>query len=93
MNAMELIEREVEQMALDGTLARGEPGDNVKAAMCYIRVAQRQLDGMAVDVTLPKSWPWPEAEWIPDEHIVKNNLKRAAALLIAEWDRVDATGL
>lgn len=40
---------------------------------------------------LPKGWPWDDNDWHPSS-IVKNNLKKAGALAVAEWDRTDRAG-
>ena len=59
------------------------------AAVCYISSARwhRTRRGRAELKTPAVSWPWPEKFWKPKSE--RQDLVRAAALLIAEIDRLD----
>jgi hypothetical protein len=55
------------------------PGELMIAACCY---ALAEPGGSA-----PDSWPWDEMHWKPKD--TRRNLVRAAALLVAEIERMD----
>jgi hypothetical protein len=65
-----------------------EAAQLIHAAMCYANAAQEVSPGKA---TLPLDWPWKETDWHPEE-TQRSNLVKAAALLIAEIDRIDEEG-
>lgn len=60
-------------------------GELVQAASCYAN-ATLQEPWMPVTVT-PVDWPWGHDDWKPKTY--RENLVRAAALLIAEIERID----
>jgi hypothetical protein len=71
-------------------------GEMLKAAGCYLLLAEHQVNqrlAFAAKMMLetPKNWPWDPMDWHPSG-ISKNNLKKAGALIAAEWDRVDRAG-
>lgn len=97
MNGMAVLEREMDRMAMDGEDGWGDLGDNMKAAMCYLLYGQAQMRREAGTVAPPvdeppKMWPFPRASWQPDPYVAKNNLRRAAALCVTEWNRLDDVG-
>jgi hypothetical protein len=51
------------------------------AAVCYARV------GGDIWSAAPPQWPWGDDDWKPKSY--RENLVRAAALLIAEIERID----
>ena len=59
------------------------------AAVCYVESAKRHKTerGQAELKELPHSWPWPAKFWKPKSE--RQDLVRAAALLIADIDRLD----
>ena len=58
------------------------------AAGCYVRSAQ--LCGLQDVSAVPISWPWPAHTYKPKS--VREDLVRAAALLLAEINRFDRLG-
>jgi len=56
-------------------------GELIDAAICYAQVEFHPKGW------LPDDWPWDKTWWKPKSP--RNNLKRAAALLIAEIERID----
>lgn len=54
-----------------------------QAAMAYAS----QLSAILPKDQVPQIWPWPKASWNPKDR--RSNLVRAAALLIAEIERLD----
>ena len=63
---------------LQGTLAR--------AAACYLARAYVRVDGLMRRP--PLDWPWERAAWKP-KNDARRNLVRAAALVVAEIERLD----
>jgi hypothetical protein len=71
-------------------------GELLAAAECYMIMAKFQIKRLAPLVKKhmeepPKEWPGI-CEWKPSS-VAKNNLKKAGALIAAEWDRLDMAGL
>jgi hypothetical protein len=68
-------------------------GDMARAAAAYAAMAGLRCateDGGAVDTsqhTCPSGWPWSRMSWKPKT--VRRDLIRAAALIIAEIERLD----
>jgi hypothetical protein len=70
-------------------------GEMAKAAACYAvgntseRSHQRYWDGLPIrgQFVTTRLWPWSEDWWNPKDR--RRNLIRAAALLIAEIERLD----
>ena len=68
-----------------------DPGILAKAAACYCGSARLQLLGAKVEeLELPSLWPWEPEWWRPKNP--RRDLVRAAALIIAEIDRLDRAG-
>lgn len=70
----------------DANMQRGELLD---AAMCYAAYAALQVhhgDDFYTP-TIPPDWPWDEADWKPDDDVMRN-LAKAGALIAAEIDRL-----
>jgi len=65
--------------------AQHTPGELAQAAACYALVGywDAPLDG---DVP-PAAWPWEKAAWKPKDP--RRNLVRAAALIVAEIEKLD----
>jgi len=59
-------------------------GKLISAAMCYLNAYDN-----APAVLAPNGWPWSSSWWKPRSR--RENLVRAAALIIAEIDRLDRT--
>lgn len=55
-----------------------EFGELRRAALCYLKCTTRRI---------PSKWPWDKKWWKPES--IRRNLIKAAALIIAEIDRVD----
>jgi hypothetical protein len=63
-----------------------KPGDLLRAAFCYVNVSfQRIAWGHAGDA--PSQWPWARQWWKPKDN--RRDLIRAAALIVAEIERLD----
>jgi hypothetical protein len=60
-----------------------ELGELAAAAACY---AFQSIDSYA-DVRIPDEWPWDDAAWKPRNP--RRDLIRAAALIVAEIERLD----
>lgn len=95
MNGLEMVQNQLEELERSGMdYGVPEPGDNLKAAQCYILFAQGQLRGTPGDPeAVPKMWPFAEILWAPDPHVAKNNIRKAAAFSVREWNFVDDLGL
>lgn len=65
-----------------------KPGALACAGMCYAGNAALTQEGKA-QYTVPSHWPWDEAWWKPKSP--RRDLVRAAALIIAEIERLDAS--
>jgi hypothetical protein len=67
------------------------PGEMARAAACYCGTARLVLMGISPERDIiaqaPELWPWEAASWKPGPP--RRDLVRAAALLIAEIDRLD----
>lgn len=74
------IVEEQHSLAGDDEYVRGELR---AAARCYILAQDRRT-------TPPRDWPWTPADWKPRDRA--SNLLRAAALLLAEADRLARAG-
>lgn len=61
-------------------------GELSAAGMCYAGHASLTLSGHARD-TVPTPWPWVAEWWRPKNP--RRDLVRAAALLVAEIERLD----
>lgn len=75
-------------VAHDDSHANGELAD---AAACYCVSAQEQLNGVPMEpferFTLADFWPWEPQHWKPKSP--RQDLVRAAALIVAEIERID----
>lgn len=60
-------------------------GELAKAAACYA-ISDRICDG-----ALPNIWPWSAYWWKPKSR--RRDLVRAAALIVAEIERLDRTAI
>lgn len=60
---------------------------SVYVAMLAGGASQDQVDRASAAASVPGTWPWPKAAWKPRDP--RRNLVRAAALLIAEIERLD----
>lgn len=49
--------------------------------------APEKVDELSAQADVPRTWPWERAWWKPKD--ARHNLVRAAALIIAEIDRLD----
>lgn len=58
-------------------------GELAQAAACYARQAVSRASALAI----PLSWPWEDGWWKPGSH--RRNLVKAAALMVAEIERLD----
>jgi hypothetical protein len=66
----------------------GGSGSLAKAAACYALAASEQASGWdGPFVKQPGLWPWEAQWWKPKDQ--RRNLVRAAALLLAEIERLD----
>lgn len=63
------------------------PGDLSSAACCYALNAIFQMQGQGPIEGTPGWWPWDEKWWKPADP--RRDLVRAAALIIAEIDKLD----
>lgn len=54
-----------------------------RAALCYLA----QVFDPVPDGAVPRLWPWPNEFWKPKAR--RSNLVRAAALIVAEIERLD----
>lgn len=64
-------------------------GTLCRAAQCYLQRAFVRVDGLARRP--PSDWPWGMTAWKP-KNDPRRNLVRAAALVIAEIERLDRGG-
>lgn len=62
-------------------------GSLARAAACYAWPQADHIERAEKVATPPTGWPWPAKWWKPKAY--RRNLVRAAALLIAEIDRID----
>lgn len=66
-------------------------GDLALAAACYARGRRQDFHDVAMPgkgaQCVPTAWPWDPNYWKPKNY--RRDLVRAAALLIAEIDRID----
>jgi hypothetical protein len=75
-----------------------DQGQMLAAAQCYVTAAKNIMAGKTElvfkgkEVIVPRNWPDDAGSFAPSG-IAKNNLKTAATLIIAEWDRLDRLGL
>jgi len=60
-------------------------GELIHAAICYAQIGQNPYDPQGQ--VRPMTWPWGDDDWKPKSN--RENLVRAAALLIAEIERLD----
>lgn len=66
-------------------------------ARCYMKVAEHIAKGQTavvkkiLEADPPKEWPFDTDMWKPNG-VAKNNLKKAGAMIAAEWDRLDRMG-
>jgi hypothetical protein len=67
------------------------PGELTEAALCYVEHANGQASGMGMGFEPPRAWPWERTAWKPKDR--RRNLIRAAALIVAEIERMDRIGL
>lgn len=68
-----------------------DPGELAKAAACYAlnaaSMSHVEEDKYAELSTMPLIWPWVEKWWKPKNR--RRDLVRAAALIIAEVEKID----
>ncbi len=72
----------------DDTHTRNELAE---AAACYAFPAPYGVNPATKGLPVPKNWPWGELWWKPKDR--RRNLVRAAALLLAEIERLDRAAL
>lgn len=64
-----------------------ETGELADAAACYAKQAGRYVRGFTGNSPPPAGWPWRDLDWKPKD--ARSNLVRAAALILAEIERLD----
>ena len=64
-----------------------ESGELADAAACYALGVYSDRSDAGVPGDIPPYWPWDESWWRPKNR--RSNLVRAAALLLAEIERLD----
>ncbi len=82
-------ERERQQVHEFWTLEHDDqhsPGELALAACCYV-LADPGDGQSSLAPVVPVAWPWSMAYWKPKDK--RRNLVRAAALLVAEIERMD----
>lgn len=101
MNGIELVAKERQRQA-DAHDDRHTSDELVRAALCYAtppnlrdETPMREgLDGWETcpireaQYTCPEIWPFPPSEWLPTPNDRLREVVRAAALLVAEADRL-----
>lgn len=78
------VEAEGFDIAHDDEHKDGELAD---AAACYALGVYSDRSDAGVPGDIPPYWPWDETWWTPKDR--RRNLVRAAALLLAEIERLD----
>lgn len=70
-----------------------QSGELMSAAIAYANyaLAQVMLPDDPVSSEPPPEWPWDASEWHPSL-LAKRNIRKAGALLAAEFDRLDRAG-
>lgn len=71
--------------ANDDAYQRGELAD---AAACYLTIERARRNGVSPFI-VPALWPWFGASWKPSPEDRRKELVKAAALTIAEIERID----
>lgn len=62
-------------------------GELALAASCYAASCADWQEGFEPDVAAPEAWPWHRSWWKPKDP--RRDLIRAAALIVAEIERLD----
>lgn len=62
-------------------------GQLLSAAVCYVDMADTQIDGYGPLEGVPFDWPWDRTWWKPSPDPIRN-LTKAAALIASEIDRL-----
>lgn len=94
MHALDLIEAErLRQIDDEGWTAEHDAEhasfELVRAAVCYANAGWQGLVGQYAADSIPHGWPWTGDWWKPSDDPVRN-LVKAAALIAAEIDRLQA---
>lgn len=58
-----------------------------RAALCYVHAAGLRITGNNEPIPAPLNWPWDFGWWKPTT--ARRNLVKAAALIVAEIERID----
>ncbi len=91
MIADEILAERRRQIEVEGFTRYGDDiyrnGELLRAAHCYINAAYRRAIGVTVNESSPTLWPWPGWWWKPKNS--RRDLIRAAALIVAEIERLD----
>lgn len=67
---------------------RHDFGELLNAAMCYIAISRRGYSmNSFLQQIVSQLWPWDREWWKPKDR--RRNLVKAAALIVAEIDRLD----
>lgn len=86
---LEIARERERQMEVEGYAAEYDDnhscGELAQAAACYAYPSQKRVDPQSVPPPIP--WPKSIAWWNPKDR--RNNLVRAAALIVAEIERLD----
>jgi hypothetical protein len=99
MDAIDHFRRERQNQVLnhmydDKHDAAHDKGELVSAALCYATAAKQLVAGFPLSLVekVPSSWPFQAETWRPTQ-VARTNLRKAGALLAAEWDRLDKAGI
>lgn len=67
---------------------RHDFGELLDAAMCYVAISRRgySMNSFLQEI-VSRLWPWDKEWWKPKDR--RRNLVKAAALIVAEIDRLD----
>lgn len=88
----DVIAERQHQISVEGFTAEHDDAENeigqlASAAACY---AANAADFVWIGGWPGEVWPWPKNWWKPSTH--RRDLVKAAALIIAEIERLDRTG-
>lgn len=85
--ARDVLDERRRQINAEGWSSEHDNGALVRAAICYAAPLQFPARMAASGVKVPEPWPWEASWWRPKNE--RRNLIKAAALLIAEIERLD----
>ena len=90
IDALEERRRQVDQ---EGWTAehddRHDKGQMARAAACYALSASSSPSDMHAALIVDAAWPWAPEWWKPSDGDPRRDLVKAAALLLAEIERLD----